>query len=285
MREGHPGVGHLPAVELARTQRLVCDDNTLKIISWQWVESLLTPLTPYSLWLEWNALGQNERDLVLLEWFTILLLLFHLACLLSSSKERSWYQQTRTHFLSYHSWLKCSTTFSFHFPLWAMKWKTLFTSRRSHCWDGHVGIDTCKLMAFLMYLKAENSIFFPCSLKFWWRPIGFESPEHFSWAHSGFPQKKEKKKKGKFGTERLYKSCIVRQDQAAPPFQWSKQETALIVGVGRGGRSKWRTTGSLCDLCTLAFPIFLHSLSAFNHNMRAQMNCDWQQIQKGAIAQ
>lgn len=31
-----------------------------------------------------------------------------------------------------------------------------------------------------------------------------------------------------------------------------------------------------CDLCALAFPIFVQSLNVFNHDMGAQMNYDWQ---------
>lgn len=35
-----------------------------------------------------------------------------------------------------------------------------------------------------------------------------------------------------------------------------------------------------CDLYTLAFPIFIHSLSVFNHDRRAQINYDWQELKK-----
>lgn len=35
-----------------------------------------------------------------------------------------------------------------------------------------------------------------------------------------------------------------------------------------------------CDLCRLAFPIFIHSLNVFNHDVRAQINYDRQQLQK-----
>lgn len=132
------------------------------------------------------------------------------------------------------------------------KVKDSLAKSRSHCWDRHRRTRMSKLtittfltlMAFLMWLKTEISSWFlfpvPAILM---EAIGFESSECYSWVHWGFP-----KKQGLFGRRRergFYKLCIVRQDQAASPFGWSKQETALIVGVGRGEGSKWRTTGSL----------------------------------------
>lgn len=192
--------------------------------------------------------GTKQNRSSFSHWLTISWCFTYHACDLVPKKEIA---ASSPEYVSYlqPSELKCS--FSVHFPPQATRLKTLWPRV-----EAIAGIDTGEhtskltittfltLMAFLMWLKTEISSWFlfpvPAILM---EAIGFESSECYSWVHWGFP-----KKQGLFGRRRergFYKLCIVRQDQAASPFGWSKQETALIVGVGRGEGSKWRTTGSL----------------------------------------